>query len=392
MVRPKQTIIKPKLFKMRLLTMFDQDNQPLYKQVKDIIKNKIKASDFKQGEKIPPERELSNILDVSRYCVRRAIQELEKEGYLYRIQGNGTFISEKQANGFKNKHIGVIMAHYKEEFQLKILRGIGKRLQEDDYKMTLLDTDNDFQKECQYINKLVADEVSGLIIMPTENREDNKIISGLAAAEFPLVLVDSKLEDCETDCVLSKNIEGAYKAANYLIKMGHEKIGFVKYDIETSSISNRIVGYKKALHENEINYNSNMIVSFDKNSAREQIESKIYKFIKEQQPTAVIGVNDVVALDIVKICRKQDIEIPEDLSVIGFADIESNKHIETPLTSVAQFPDEIGYCAASLLLKRLSGDNEENNNTLKNSITEQIFYPVKLIARDSCRAVDFSDS
>ena len=68
---------------------------PLYYQIYDYFKNKIKDEELKEGEGLPPERDLAKIFEVSRETVRQALKKLEEENYIYRIHGNGTFVSNK---------------------------------------------------------------------------------------------------------------------------------------------------------------------------------------------------------------------------------------------------------------------------------------------------------
>ena len=100
----------------------------LYKSTKEYILNKIKYGEYKQGESIPPERDLGKKLDVSRHTVRKAIQELVEEDYLYRVQGNGTFVKKREINKVDSDFIGVVFPTLKTQRDVRILDGIQKRI------------------------------------------------------------------------------------------------------------------------------------------------------------------------------------------------------------------------------------------------------------------------
>jgi GntR family transcriptional regulator of arabinose operon len=238
-----------------------------------------------------------------------------------------------------------------------------------------MNSNNDYRKEAENIYRMKKEGVKGLIIMPAEDQKDSNAISDLKKEGFPFVLVDRRLQDCETNCVMSDNIEGAFSAVEHLIQLGHNKIAFLKNNYEqTSSIIDRIIGYKKAIEEYSIN--KKLIFSYDSNSDRESKNNEIFKIIKENSITAILSMNDYVALDILKMCRNKDISIPNDLSLVGFDNLDLLKHLEVPMTTVAQHPFEIGSLAAEMLTEKISEEKETKFIT-------QNFYPTNLIIRNS---------
>ena len=352
-------------------------NRLLYKQVMDYILAKIEDRTFKFGEAIPPERELCQELTVSRYTVRKAIQELVRDGYLYRVQGNGTFVFEK-THIFNQNMIGVIMPYCNAELEMAFLSGIQKGLENESYSMTFLNSNDDYQKEAENIYRFKNEGVAGLIIMPAEDQKDSTAISDLKAEQFPFILLDRRLGDCETDCVMSDNIEGGYKAVEHLIELGHKRIAFITHKLDqTSSVEDRIIGYKKAMLEYGLNELS--IFSYSKTELDQENIDQIYNFIVENEPTAVVAVSDYIALDIVKMCRKKNIRIPGDLSIVGFDNQEVVKHLEVPLTSIAQFPQKMGVCALRMLIQKINSKPEDESSDL----IHQIYYPTELIIRES---------
>ncbi len=355
-----------------------KNKNPLYIQVKEFILENIKDNIFLVGETIPPERELSDQLEVSRYTVRKAIQDLVQDGYLYRVQGNGTFVYSKEKPGRKTSNeIGVILPFY-EGVSLEILEGIEASFESLNYRFTVSNSRDNYKREARSIQKMKSDGVDGLIICPAEDQKDSTIIADLKSEGFPFVLVDRRLQYCETDCVMSDNISGGYKAAEYLIKLRHKKIAFIKNEyIKTSSIEDRIIGYKSALQQYGLDDNSPLIFSYNLSLEKKEVYSKIYKFIQEKEPTAVIAVHDKVALDIVKMSREKNINIPNDLSLLTFDNTDIVKHLQVPLTSVVQSTGDIGKKAVELLVEKVKSKTEDK-------VVQQIYYPVKLVIRDSC--------
>ncbi len=362
----------------------------LYQTVKDYIVDKINKNEYKASEAIPAERELCKILDVSRYTVRKAIKELVKEGYLYRVQGNGTFVFDREHHHLQsNNFIGVILPQCKYEMEINILKGVQDILRENNYGLVFMDSENDYKIEAETIQTLKSEGAAGLIIEAAENQKDSTAISDLKSENFPFVLVDRQLRDCETDCVLSDNIEAGYQAAEYLIRLGHEKIAFIKHtSVHTSTIVDRIRGYRNALLDYGIDFESVYTLDAGELFIEEdnlmkfnpEIINSLTEYLKGNGITAVITINDFTALDVFKICREADIKVPDQLSVISFDDLDIIKRLEVPLSTVAQPSRKIGRKAAEILVEKI----KESGNEDRDYYT-QIFYRTKLIERSSCK-------
>jgi len=151
-------------------------DKPIYKQIEDVILTGIKNDEYKTGEMIPSERELSDKLNVSRYTIRKAIEELVNKGYLYRKQGNGTFVYGKYpSKSKKSNQIGVILP-YQRGVSTEIMQGIEMALQETNYRLTIFNTSNNTHKETEGIQMMRKEGIDGLIIYPADGQKDSNII------------------------------------------------------------------------------------------------------------------------------------------------------------------------------------------------------------------------
>ncbi len=365
----------------------EKNGKHLYIQIKEFLLKKIKTGEFKSGEVIPTERSLCVELNVSRQTIRRAIQDLVHEGYLYRVQGAGTFVFEKNSKKRKNNNcIGVLLNDCTDELESRILNGVESALHNNGYTITFMNSNEQYKKEAENIQKLKNEGVAGMVIMPAEDQKDSNAISDLKEEGFPFVLVDRRLQGCETDVVMSDNIDGTFKATKHLIDLGHQRIAFIKNRFSmTSSIEDRILGYKNAMKDYGFEEDDLFIFSYNEfENKEEKFYEELFEYITKNKITAVVSLNDYIALHIVKMARIKNLKIPKDFSLIGFDDKDVVKHLEVPLTTVAQFPEKLGYHAGILLLKKIE---LKNNEDLDSKIINQIYYPTKLIIRDSTKAL-----
>lgn len=356
-------------------------SQPLYKQVSHSILEKVLDGTYAPGRPIPSERELCEMMGVSRCTVRQAIQELVQSGHLYRVQGTGTFVFGSQVRApMKTDLVGAILPHCYKELQAKILSGIQSVLRQERYRMTFLDSDNDYRREAEGIQVLRSEGVKGLIIMPADDQKDSTAISDLKTEGFPFVLVDRRLQDCDTDCVMSENIDGAFRATEYLLHLGHVRIAFVKSRFNyTSSIEDRLIGYRRAMLEYGMEPDPQLVFSYDDTLERGMMNDQLYRFIEENKVSGIVAVSSEVALDVIKMCRERSLAIPDALSLVCFDDVELMQHLEVPLTVVRQRPYAIGAAAARLLLPKMKPSIGEDDRMIK-----QLYYPVELVIRESC--------
>lgn len=355
------------------------DRRMLFRQVKDFILGQIHKGVYASGEVIPAERELAEKLGVSRYTVRRAIQELVGEGILYRVQGNGTFVHEhKRSTHPRSRNIGIVLPFCDAEMEMLLLNGMQRALRETKYSMTLLVSNNDSEKELEEIRHLRNEHVSGLIIMPSQEPRGGSAAYELKRDGFPFVLVDRRVPGVETDCVMSDNIQGGALATGHLLDLGHERVVFVKHESDqTSSMKDRFAGYQQALSTRGLGNGTMFALTQD--SGPFELEGLLDEY------TAIVAVNGYVAVDVVKMCRELGLVIPDDLSMVSFDDLSITRLLDVPLTAVAQHSEMIGYRAIKLLLEKI--EIEQRLQPGEPVYYTQCYYPTKLVERQSCRAL-----
>jgi len=232
------------------------------------------------------------------------------------------------------------------------------------------------QVKGKYKNRIKSRGLDGIILLgsyPPDIYEEVKKL------DIPTVLTDV-YETYANDfhCVNTDDAEGSYLATKHLISLGHKKIGFVGGSIKESPIhNNRYLGYGKAMLEANLKINSDYV--FETLTTFEGGLNLAKKLMKEKYDlTALVVDADIVALGIMKACQDSNKRIPDELSVVGFDDIQAASFTSPGLTTIRQFISKKGEIAAHLIMK----DIMANTRTTDSKVVK-----AKLIVRGSTKQI-----
>lgn len=347
---------------------------PKYKLIKDYVTDKIESKELVPGQQIPSENEFAHILNVSIITVRKAMSELVNEGIIYRVKGKGSFIAEtpKEENRANSKFLALILSgrDVNDSSYMRIIKGIRMYLMQKDYSLIIEFSEEDMQLERKIIENLIEKRIDGFLLYSHEPEISLESFRLLKSKHIPFVAIDRFLNSFPMNYVAANNHDGAYEAIEYLLSLGHEKIAFVSFDKYLNTEKDRYEGYCNALINSGINIDKEIVYLdevFDKEKFIAQAKNKDF--------TAVFAVNDLRALELLDICLSNGIEVPKDISIMGFDDSEeATKYSKIPLTTVSQSFEKIGFEAAKVLAKAVEENNYEHTKLL---------LPTKLIIRQS---------
>lgn len=220
------------------------------------LKNELlswfEAGRLETGKQVPSEHEIAEQFGVSRQTVRQAFGELEKEGWLERIQGKGTFArNPKRRESEKVKTIGIITTYISDYIFPHIVRGAEAELRSKGYRLLLSSTDNNKEKEMESLRLMTSQPLSGLIIEPTKSAEGNPNLGyflSLQERGIPYLMINEKYRELECPCLKVDDESGGYMAAKHMLEKGHTSIaGFFKRD-DLQGV-NRLKGFLRAHRE-----------------------------------------------------------------------------------------------------------------------------------------------
>ncbi len=253
------------------------------------------------------------------------------------------------------KTIGVIMPHATDQvftnpFFTEILRGIGVSALKRGYYV-LFSTGSTSDEEYKATSRLVNEKrVDGLILLTS--RLGDRTIDSLRKKRFPFVVVGKPSNTADVNWVDNDNQEAGFLATEYLIKLGHERIGFIGGEFTYVFMGERFKGYKKALDSYGIKFHKELL------SLGEFVEEGGYRaaeklICQKNRPTAIVVADDIMAFGAMRAIKEQGLAIPEDVSVIGFNDTPLASYVDPPLSSMEIFVYDLGYNASETLINQL---------------------------------------
>ncbi|MDF2647229.1 MAG: GntR family transcriptional regulator [Paenibacillus sp.] len=368
-------------------TMKEVDGmKPKYQIIIDEIKSYILSGTYKAGEKIPSEFALQEDYNVSRQTVRKAILELSNEGLLRSEKGSGTYVSTqyRSRTGGKamNKTIGVITTYISDYIFPSIIRGIESRLNEDNYSLLLASTNNDISQEKKALEMMLSYGVDGLIIEPTRSNVYNPNIAyylSFKEQEIPFTMINAYYEELEVPFFCLDDVQSSYLATRELIAKGHTQIGIIA-KMDDLQGKYRMKGFIKALGEAKLRFQQEHVLSFD-TATKSDLSANLEVYLNDNRDdlTALVCYNDEVGLEVVHVCRKLGISIPDELSIIGQDNSYIAKNANIKLTTLTHPQEQMGRDAADWVIKNLQGKKDLPTNT---------YYQPVLIEGETVKAIE----
>lgn len=360
-----------------------------YNMVKEKITDWITSGKVQPGEKIYSENELGKMFGVSRHTIRQALGDLVHEGWLYREQGAGTFVSHQQIPSTqmalshsqlplnKTKNIGVITTYISDYIFPSIIKGIESYLTDRGYSLTFACTDNDIKKEKQCLQTMLNRNIDGLIIEPTKTNVFNpnmKFYLELEQNKIPYLMINQFYPQLSPPHLVVDDEYGGFISTEHLIKLGHKKIiGLFKSD-DLQGI-NRMKGFIQAYKAYSIPFFPEMLINYStENQVEFPMERLAETFKTDNRPTAIICYNDQLAIQVIQYLRSIHLSIPDDIAIIGYDDSFLAEASEVKLTSVSHPKMDMGLDAAKWIVNAV-----EEKGTLPLSYV----YKPNLVLRNS---------
>jgi len=301
---------------------------PLYHQLKEALKQEIRARELGPGAAVASERELMRRHKVSYMTVSRAMRDLVHEGVLYREQGRGTFVAAPSGPAARaTTSFGVVTFTESMDrldhglFAGELLQAIESELSSQNHSLLF----GQWRADGPDLPLMVRErQVDGLFLM-------QGIVAGHEAMidcieDIPFILVGNYLQDRPYPAVIADNRLGARLALEHLIGLGHRRIAFYTSRMDHASCFDRFFSYKETLTAHGIPYDRDLVVV----GQREEAHRELLRLLGSV--TAVFATNDVLCMRLITAARDAGLSVPGDFSVVGFDDLALGEHFSPRLT------------------------------------------------------------
>lgn len=273
----------------------------------------------------------------------------------------------------KSATIGVVVPSLNNMFFPEVINGIESNLKLNSLSLVLACSNNDKEDEKLCVNNLLSRNVSGIIVIdPNTDNINSKFFHNIST-QTPLVFVNGHSVSANISSIINDQAMGAGMALNYLLENNHKDILFVRgKDSYSYNVKEKV--YKETMTDLNIFKNENIINIGDGNST-ETVDNTVNIFVdllKTSSATAVFACNDLMAVGVLNACKKLNLHVPNNLSIIGFDNIALSKFVEPKLTTIDQNMFLLGTNAATLLLEKIESDNSSSKRIiLINSLIER---------------------
>lgn len=275
----------------------------------------------------------------------------------------------------KSKTIGLLVSgisreSVKDNFTFEVLCGVNERASTLGYDLILFNTNTMMQREKTYTQLCRERRVDGAIIQGI--KKEDLYLKEVVESDIPCVLVDIPVHSNSVGYVTTDNALGAKKAVEHLAGLGHHHIGMINGHEDAFVSQERLNGYREALKECGLSFRSEWVVSG--NFEEKKAEKAACELLnRHKEVTAIFCASDLMALGALKACKELGLDVPKDISIVGYDNIVLASYSSPNLTTVGQEVYQIGYEAADLLIEMLEG--KETNM--------ERYLDTKLIIRES---------
>jgi DNA-binding LacI/PurR family transcriptional regulator len=352
-----------------------------YKEIKNMLATEI--AKMKSNERLPSRPELCKKLDTARATLDKAINELLTEGLLYSKGRIGTYVANNAANeeaAIYKGNWGVIVPDVRETVFSGMVRGVENVARSYGINTILCNSDYDFERQEEYIERLFHSGVSGLVIVPVGSKDQGetyRLYSQLTEMKIPFVFCNRNVEGVNTPAVAASNdYYGSYIAVKHLLEKGYRHIAYIANKKYRTSVD-RCQGYISALMEQEVEVNWEIITIKDQGRAQPFGYEAMKKILASGQLVdSVFCFDDKIAQGVYQTISEAGLTVSDDIGVIGYDNSDLCEKSTPALTSVSRKDLEIGTKAAEMLYKQISG-------AALSDFEFHLFKP-ELVVRESC--------
>lgn len=282
------------------------------------------------------------------------------------------------AAGLRNRHsntIGLIVPRISMYFQSAVITAIQNTVHQSGFNLIICQSNDSPQLETELVNALYGSRVEGLIVSCTMYTTDFSHFRIFSENKIPLVFYDRVPKQFPAHIIRGDDFKGGYMAGKYLCSRGCKNMAFINGVLSSNLYQDRLTGFQAALKEEKVRLKKKWVFSQELTVANAQkVCNRI--FSNPPYPEAIFCANDTTAITVLQVAQKLKLDIPKDLKLLGYSNDPRTEIISPAISSIEQFPAEMGIKTANILLKLI----REKNRFYK---PVETVMPIELVIRES---------
>jgi len=260
-------------------------------------------------------------------------------------QPNSIALSLKQQ---RTNTIGVLIPETGNPFFSRAVSGVQKIANQAGYNVMIFQSNESYDTERNNLLSLIATHVDGVVISISRETDKTDHFEMLLQKNIPVVFFDRICKSLDTSQVFTDNYDIAFEATQYLISKGCRRIATITGPRHLYTSFNRFQGYMDALTKNNLEFNPDYLLLMD--FRKESIHDYTNHLLSlEERPDAIFAMNDLIAIEMMHMIKKQGLRIPEDIAILGFNNEPISEFVEPSLSTVEHPAHDIGAAAAEIL-------------------------------------------
>jgi len=279
----------------------------------------------------------------------------------------------------KSNLVGVIIPRTNSNFFSSVIQNIEEVLNKEGYNIIITQSNESYKKECASIDALLFTQVDGIIASMANETVDLEYYEKIKSKGIPLILFDRGENNLNVDYIGIDDYDSSQLIVNHLVEQGCKRIAHIGGFKHTRIFNNRIRGYVDALKKHNLTLHEELLV--ESNLTIEEGRTKMLQLLNlENRPDAVYVASDYAALGALQILNENNINVPNEIALVGFGNEPFTDMVTPKITSINQHSAEIGKRAAELFL------SYKNQQEIKQSLNK-IILDAELIIRDSSKKI-----
>ncbi|WP_200977287.1 LacI family DNA-binding transcriptional regulator [Echinicola sp. 20G] len=302
-------------------------------------------------------RALKSHPDISKETIKLVKDYAEKHHYVPNLLA----VNFRKSKTF---NIGLIIPELVHQFFSSIISGVIKEANQHGYNVMICQSNEHVDDEKKVAQALLNSRVDGVIISLSNETDEVSHLKEFVAADIPVVQVDKISDSFDTPKVIVNDFAGAYQAVSHFVKSGYRKIAHIRGRLNVQHSNERFRGYAEAIKDEGLSYSEDYIKVCDQLTEEEGYEFAEQLMSLPEPPDAIFCVTDLVALGVMKYLREKNIQVPDQVGVIGFSNWKLGEIISPTLSTVHQPGYELGEKATELLLDKIVNGMDSPNQTV----------------------------